>query len=1166
MMQTRSQTKRYKIRTLHDAFSKTNFEIQNINNKSIHISKRIRTSANESQYEEESADAIGCALCDTSHFIGTPTYNDDTYDNAHTPSGRICENAENLITKEVRDSISPASNDLISGRAAQLSYPINLNADIFNEPNELNGSNFNFNFNNPGANEIQNLNLLRQYPDMYDDSTLLLDISPAHYGIFTGISSSLLFIPDHFIRKTRVIWNNFMQLALDDNSELNWKKLILLPIILFDCNREDNLNECKRKYGIKLEKLKNDEWNHFTLGSLSKKKNNTEPITENEIHAAATRLAEVGEIGKAYKKLKSDRNRIIPSQEVLTKLHSKFPIPGITDLSDDQIASISSYHLEHNENVEPIIANIAEIEAILIKSKNKVAHGLDHMRYEQLKQLWAPYSNNPSEGEFRNLFTSIINKIIQAQIPPSIVPIFQDIELLALPKGEEDIRPIGLQLILKKIACAICLKRTTAFNKEYFKSLQYCMSPLGTESVSLFFRAILESKPELDMWAKDGDNGFGRISRISGLYQTKEHLPELLPILKMIYGTSSNAWYMGLADGIEKLDSSEGCQQGDVLSMWFYAMAIHPFLQKIKNVLGNEGFTKWYADDGNTVAPFNKMVEVIRIVKDEGPKIGYYIKFSKGSYLIGKCETNEEAIQRKNILVNLGLNEETIHMHPDNDPENAAKFGCNILGSYIGSPTYIKSCLTAKLEKLKLESEVVKNYDNKQVQHLLLRLCFSQKINHLQRSLPPEYMTDFVKSFDSFKREILETIIGTRVCDIRWSQSCLSTSDGGLGYQDVIKMAYPAYISALVQCSSTLEEISPLIFSSNIPMMKSFYASIDKMNENAQLETDNSLTYEGIKLILIEAAKYKETLQSRLSDIQKVKGLEEFRNLILDTKYLAWCVSLSGKDSKSSRWLDVTPKSKEFSFNSDQFQALLCYRLMLQQPMYVPGTKCYCKRSPYLDCHGHHISAGCAKDGTLHKNHDAIKYVIKDLCNYSGFVTRLEEIRCFQDAVPESNLRPDISIYNFPVQPNSRKKMIIDISVTHPVPIISNRTLSRNEALQPCRAANQCYNRKEAKYREISTANNLEFLPIIFETTGKTHPKTESFFERLLTQMLNTSDPRTRSVLHFYWYARISCSIQKSIAEALVLKSRLINGGLTKINNIKSINNFLADKLLLLHN
>ena len=122
------------------------------------------------------------------------------------------------------------------------------------------------------------------------------------------------------------------------------------------------------------------------------------------------------------------------------------------------------------------------------------------------------------------------------------------------------------------------------------------MSPFGNEYVSLFCRAILESKPELDLWAKDGDNGFGRLSRIAGLYETKDKFPELLPILRMIYGSSGNAWYMGLDQGIESVNSNEGCQQGDVLSMWFYAMAIHPFLQKIRNILGEDGFTKWYAD------------------------------------------------------------------------------------------------------------------------------------------------------------------------------------------------------------------------------------------------------------------------------------------------------------------------------------------------------------------------------------------------------------------------------------------------------------------------------------------------------------------------------------------------------------------------------------------
>jgi hypothetical protein len=586
-------------------------------------------------------------------------------------------NEDVLRSIEVRNPISPASNDLFGGRAPSLSDETNSN---YNDEPNLNAINdyiestrSNFDLLNPivhtNQNNTQKINILHQYPDMYNDSTLLLDINAEHFGIFTGISPSLSFIPEKYIKKTRAIWNKYMQKLMDDGSELNWKKLILLPLIIFDYNNHELLYERKRKYKTKLDKLQIDDWSTFTLGSLSKKIIKSNPITQNEIHAAATRLAEVGEIGKAFKKIKSDRNRVIPSQDVLHKLQSKFPNPGETDLMANQIASIYSYNPDLDDETEPIIVDKAEIEIIILKAKKKVAHGMDHMRYEQLKQLWNPYHDDPTDGVFRDLFTSVINKIVQAQVPLSIVPIFKDIELLALPKGEEDIRPIGLQLILKKIACAICLKRTnTEFNNDHFKSLQYCMSPLGTESISLFVRASLESNPEMDLWAKDGDNGFGRLSRLSGLFQTKTHFRGILPILRMIYGTSSKAWYMGLQDGIEGIDSSEGCQQGDVLSMWFYAMAIHPFLQKIRNVLGNEGFTKWYADDGNTIAPFNKMTEIIRIVKEEGPKVGYYIKFSKGSYLLGKCDTNDEAIRRKSILVELGLNEETIHMHPDNDP------------------------------------------------------------------------------------------------------------------------------------------------------------------------------------------------------------------------------------------------------------------------------------------------------------------------------------------------------------------------------------------------------------------------------------------------------------------------------------------------------------------
>lgn len=206
----------------------------------------------------------------------------------------------NLIFSELRDSISPASNDndIVGGRADSSSY-------------------------------TNNLNFLRQNTGAYDNTTLLIDIRPEHFGIFTGISPSLTFIPEKFIKKTRTVWSTRMQMLLDDGSDINWKKLILLPLILFDCNRNESLTERKRKYGIRLDKLQRDDWSSFTLGSLSKKTIKTDPISQDEIHTAATRLADVGEIGKAFKKLKSDKNRIIPRMKFFLNYNQSFPDPAI---------------------------------------------------------------------------------------------------------------------------------------------------------------------------------------------------------------------------------------------------------------------------------------------------------------------------------------------------------------------------------------------------------------------------------------------------------------------------------------------------------------------------------------------------------------------------------------------------------------------------------------------------------------------------------------------------------------------------------------------------------------------------------------------------------------------------------------------------------------------
>ena len=90
------------------------------------------------------------------------------------------------------------------------------------------------------------------------------------------------------------------------------------------------------------------------------------------------------------------------------------------------------------------------------------------------------------------------------------------------------------------------------------------------------------------------------------------------------------------------------------------------------------------------------MMEVIDFINTKGPSFGYFIKLSKGSYLLGKCESHAVAVERKNNLVSrFGLNADIIHIHPDNSESDesrvvyATQYGSKILGAYIGSDEYI---------------------------------------------------------------------------------------------------------------------------------------------------------------------------------------------------------------------------------------------------------------------------------------------------------------------------------------------------------------------------------------------------------------------------------------------------------------------------------------------
>lgn len=219
------------------------------------------------------------------------------------------------------------------------------------------------------------------------------------------------------------------------------------------------------------------------------------------------------------------------------------------------------------------------------KASAGTAHNFDHFRIEHLKQLWSVFDSQSHDVfEFRASFLAVIDLIIHARIPDEVKVIFRTFDIIALPKNDNDVRPIGLQMLLKKIAMSVVMSHKTMynFNLNYFKHSQACLTPRGAETIAINFRASLEIDPSLDSFFFDGDNGFNKLNRSQCLWQVFSRFPFIFPLINMIYGKDAKAFVLANDGFIDSVDSKEGVQQGDVMAMWLYSLTIHPLVEKYK--------------------------------------------------------------------------------------------------------------------------------------------------------------------------------------------------------------------------------------------------------------------------------------------------------------------------------------------------------------------------------------------------------------------------------------------------------------------------------------------------------------------------------------------------------------------------------------------------------
>ena len=198
--------------------------------------------------------------------------------------------------------------------------------------------------------------------------------------------------------------------------------------------------------------------------------------------------------------------------------------------------------------------------------------------------------------------------------------------------------------------------------------MNLAFEPSGPDQIVHAMRTALEIYSMNDHFYADGINAFNSCHRSKAFNMIINNYPRPFPHIRAIYNTPSNVWYYGLTDQIIPVSCEIGAQQGDVWGTWTYCMALQPLFAKLKAALSPVGIALFFVDDSNYCAPHNLMLETILTIQTDGPRYGYYINPDKGTYLLGRCETSAEAIERKAALVRLGLNPDIIRIHPDNSP------------------------------------------------------------------------------------------------------------------------------------------------------------------------------------------------------------------------------------------------------------------------------------------------------------------------------------------------------------------------------------------------------------------------------------------------------------------------------------------------------------------
>ena len=682
-----------------------------------------------------------------------------------------------------------------------------------------------------------------------------------------------------------------------DNTK--WKRLsltlvhIFIPLMLQKPSPNSKAKENTKYLGTRLQRWKDGKLDSIIgeVREIQKRVKRSDSQISESRSKAFCRLMFVGKVGQALKFL--DNNSDIKGVHKLNRqvkgvLAEKHPC-GEKAPHDVKLVVTAP---------EAEVVIFEQINAEVVQLTAKYVNGSGGPTLVDA-DMWRHLLCSKSYGKTTNHLCGVIAEFAKVlateEVPGEILTEFVACRLVPLDKGSDSkgdigVRPVGVGEVLRRIVGKLVVDVVKSDIQDAVGPLQTCAGLRSGIEGSI--HAVKEIWDEDDTEAAllvDADNAFNRLNRKLALHNIRE----LCPVFhRYLYNTYQLPATLVIKDteSTQYLLSSEGCTQGDVAAMGFYALGIQPLTAHLSTVIEPRSCSQcWYADDSSAVGKLGQ----IRVWWDElctiGPKYGYYPKSSKTVLIIKDAKMFSQA---KKIFNGSGI--------------KLTVEGERHLGAAIGSSSFRESYVTDKVFKWTKDVEELAEIAKEEPQAALS--AFTKGLSHrwtfVQRTI-----ANISHLFEPLEMAIRDMLIpaltGKQVSDIERELFSLPVRYGGLGLINPVESAN-----------------------------REFDASFRLTKTIAELIKQQELTLKNYDTALFEAilSEVKEQKEKLLVD-----KLHSIRSKV-ENENLARAITLA-QEKGAGAWLTVLPlQSLGYTLNKQEFRDSI--RLRYGWP--IPEIPIYC--------------------------------------------------------------------------------------------------------------------------------------------------------------------------------------------------------------------------------